>query len=358
MLKSKKDLNNTAIVCLSPYSGGMEIDSIKLAKKLSSHTNIVLVAKKDKFIANCYLDYVSVDSVALETINFMNSISLSLFFRMRKIIKKYNIKNVIFFGASELKSLYFAFLGFDINLIVRHGTTKSRPKKDWFHRLIYSGVNYHISICKHLQKNVECIIPFGINSKSILIYPSLEIKDITKVQHEKVALVHVGRVARGKGQSDAILACEILAKNNIDFVFYIVGGFDEKYQDEFMRLYNSLEYKDKIELVGFTNEVNSYLAKSDIFLFPSYGEGLSNAFLKAVNANLYCIAFANTSFPELKELGFEFALANNQDLNDLENVLLKSVHNLNNENILKNKDYIDKLFSTQREVDEYLSCLI
>ena len=86
------------------------------------------------------------------------------------------------------------------------------------------------------------------------------------MEHTKLALVHVGRVARGKGQLDAVLACEVLVKNNIDFVFYIVGGFDEKYQDEFMKLYNSLEYKDKIELVGFTNEVTSYFAKSDIFL--------------------------------------------------------------------------------------------
>lgn len=350
--------NNTAIICLSPYSGGMEIDSIKLAKKLSSYTNITLIAKANHFIANQKDEYVGLNNIELEMIDFSTNLSFSIIFGIRKIIRAKNIKNVIFFGASELKSLYFAFLGFDINLIVRHGTTKSRPKKDWFHRLIYSKVNYHVSICKHLQKNVEFIIPFGKDSKSVLIYPSLEIKDIKKVEHEKLALVHVGRVARGKGQSDAMLACEVLVKNNIDFVFYIVGGFDEKYQDEFMRLYNSLEYKDKIELVGFTNEVNSYLAKSDIFLFPSYGEGLSNAFLEALNANLYCIAYANTSFPELKELGFEFALANNQDLNDLENVLLKSVHNLNNENILKNKDYIDKLFSTQREVDEYLSCLI
>lgn len=351
--------NNTAIVCLSPNSGGMEIDSIKLAKKLSPHTKIVLVAKEDKFIANQASDYVGFNNIVLETINFSNSISLAIFSRMREIIKQYSIKNVIFFGASELKSLYFSFLGLDINLVVRHGTTKSRPKKDWFHRLIYNNVNYHVSICKHLQNNVEYIIPFGKKSKSVLVYPSLEIKDVKKIEHEKLVLVHVGRVAKGKGQWDAMLACEILVRNNIDFIFYIVGGFDEKYKDEFMKLYTSLEYKDKIKLVGFTKEVDNYLAKSDIFLFPSYGEGFGNAFIEAVNQELLPITYQNTSFIEFKKLGLEFELAENKNINDLKKKLLYSTHNIKDykNNLVKNKKLILKLFNIKKEINDYLNIL-
>jgi len=348
-----------AVICLSPYSGGMEIDSIKLAKKLSSYANITLIAKANYFIANQKDEYVGLNDIELETIDFSTNFSFSIIFKVRKIIRAKNIKNVIFFGASELKSLYFAFLGFDINIIVRHGTTKSRPKKDWFHRLIYSKVNYHVSICKHLQKNVEYIIPFGKASKSVLIYPSLEIKDIKKVEHKKLTLVHVGRVARGKGQLDAVLACDVLVKNNIDFVFYIVGGFDEKYQDEFMKLYHSLEYKDKIKLVGFTKDVDSYLSKSDIFLFPSYGEGLSNAFLEALSNNLMCISYNNTSFPELQELGFEFEMADNKDIKNLKEKLFYSVENRKNyENSLEyNRELVVKMFSVQKEINEYLEII-
>lgn len=40
-----------------------------------------------------------------------------------------------------------------------------------------------------------------------------------------------------------------------------------------------LSIKNKIKLVGFSNEVKRYLDKSDIYIFPSY-EGLSNSFLK------------------------------------------------------------------------------
>lgn len=351
--------SSTAIICLSPYSGGMEIDAIKLAKKLSPYTKITLIAKKNHFIANSVNEYVKGENVELETISFRSSLSLSIIFGVRHIIRKKGIKNIIFFGASELKSLYFSFLGLDINLIVRHGTTKSSPKKDWFHRLIYSNVNYHVSICKHLQKNVETIIPFGKNTQSIMIYSSLEAPSVNKNTCEKLTLLHVGRIAEGKGQSDAIEACHILYENNIDFIFYLVGGFDEKYQSTFMNQYNALPYKDKIILVGFTKSVSEYYAKSDIFIFPSHGEGLSNSFLEALANRLICISYDNTSFPELKELGAYFHLSENQNLTSLKSILFSVAQDIHSETLRSqnNLDFIRQNFSENQEIKKYLSIL-
>lgn len=351
---------NTAIICLSPYSGGMEIDSIKLAKKLYKHTNITLIVKKNHFIANTYNEYINENAVDLEEIEFKSTFSFTIISKVRQIVKNKNIKNVIFFGASEMKSLYFSFLGLDINLIIRHGTTKSKPKKDWFHRLIYSDVSYHVSICKHLQKNVEFIIPFGKKSKSKLIYSSLQINNRERINHNKLTLVHVGRIADGKGQYDALKACEILHKNNIDFLFYIVGGYDESYKDKFLSFYNSLEYKKNIKLVGFSEDVYNYLLKSDIFLFPSYGEGLSNAFLEALSNCLVCICYNNTSFPELREIGLKFLLVENKNIEKLKKTLLDTSRNISFEKkqVIQNKDIINEFFSLNKEIKNYLDILI
>jgi hypothetical protein len=159
--------SSTAIICLSPNAGGMEIDTIKLAKKLSPYMPITIIAKEGHFIANSKNDFLEYNQISLETVSFFCSLSLSIILKVRQIVQTKGIKNVIFFGASELKSLYFSFLGLDINLIIRHGTTKTTPKKDWFHRLIYSKVNFHISICKHLQKNVD----FRRNEKNERLKP-------------------------------------------------------------------------------------------------------------------------------------------------------------------------------------------
>ncbi len=357
-MNPQKEISNTAIICLSANFGGMEIDAIKLAKKLSLYSKIVVIAKSGGYIQNSFYSYDIDNSVALCSIDFSSSISSSIFFDVRSALKKYDIKNVIFFGASELKTLYFAFLGFDLNLIIRHGTTKSKPKKDLFHRLIYSKVDYHVSMCKHLQKNVEHIIPFAKKSKSVLIYPAVETKEVKKTLHNKLALVHVGRIARGKGQYDAIEACKVLYEKNIDFIFYIIGGFEENYRDEFMRFYNSLAYKDNIELVGFTKDVDSYLAKSDIFLFPSHAEGFGNAFLEALNAGLWAICYNNTSFVEFKRLGLDFDMANDRDIDDLKRLLGQSIDKIENQSRDKNREIINSIFNLDNETMQYLSILI
>ena len=223
----------TAVICLSPYSGGMELDAISFAKKLLPYTKTVLIVQENKFMH----EKLKNDSMNYETISFFKTFSLSIIINARRIIKKYGIKNVIFFGASELKSLYFSFLGLDINLIIRHSTTKSRPKKDWFHRLIYSDVNYNISTSKHLENNVKYIIPFGKRTQSQMIYSSFEFSEPQYKEHDCITLVHTGRIADAKGQIDAIKASKILEDNNIDFKLYIVGGYDESYKGKFLREY-------------------------------------------------------------------------------------------------------------------------
>jgi len=350
----------TAIVCLSRNNGGMEIDSIKLAQKLSNHMQIILIARDNSFIESTRNEYLGVNNLLLETLSFHSNFGLSLILAARKIVKKYNVKNVIFFGASELKSLYFSFLNLDINLIVRHGTTKSKPKKDIFHQLIYSDVNYHVSICKHIEKNVQYIIPFTKNSKSILIYSSVDTPFINNIPHEKCTLLHIGRIAKAKGQTDAIEACQILVDNNIDFELNLVGDIDHGYKNEFIQFYNDCQYKDKINLVGFTNNVKSYIDPSDIFLFPSHGEGLSNAFLEALSNNLICLSYDNTSFPELQELGFHFHIIPDKNIDLLKINLLNAISNCEFEKkkSQNNNQLTKKIFSKNKEIQKYLEILI
>jgi len=353
---------NTAIICLSPNFGGMEIDAIKLSQKLSCHTNVITIAKKNSFIANNYLEYITNDSsLIIETIDFNSSISLSIYLKTKQIIKKHNIKNIIFFGASELKSLYFSFLGLDINLIIRHGTAKTRPKKDLFHKLIYSSVNYHIAVSHYLEKNIKTIIPIGKNTKIKVIYPSIKAIDMTNEHTNEIRIVHTGRIASGKGQLDAILACEILYLNKIDFNLNILGNFEnQKYKQEFMKIYNSLAYKNKINLIGFTSDVNSFLSSSNIFLFPSYGEGFGNSFIEALNNGLVGISYNNTTFLEFSDLGLYFHKVENKNMQQLQQALLNIANNMEDElkKSITNRDIIQNVFSVENEIMSYLEILI
>ena len=349
----------TAVICLSPYSGGMELDSIKMAKKIAPFCKTVLIAQKEHYIAQKTSND---NSVQLETIKFNSSFGPAIIFGVRKLIKKHAIKNIIFFGASELKSLYFSFLGLDINLIIRHGTTKSRPKKDWFHRLIYSKVNYHVAICEHLANNVKYIIPFGKHTKLKTIYSSILInnKPQPRVYKDPIQIVNISRIAKGKGHEDVINSCETLYKDKIDFRLTLVGDGDEHYVDSIKTLVLSKPYKRNIVFAGRSDDIAAYLNSSDIFLFPSEGEGLSNAFIEGLSYGLVCLAYDNTSFSEFKELGFHCHLAHNMDIQDLQKKLLAISKDILSEKIKasRNIEISRQVFDPKVEINSYLSILI
>ncbi|MFV2058409.1 MAG: glycosyltransferase family 4 protein [Thiohalomonadales bacterium] len=361
-----KAVSNTVVVCLSPYYGGMEMDALRLARLLSATSSITLIVKHGAALAG-YCKKSLVDSkIRVESIQFRYYFSFAIIRQVRSIIKKNKIKNVIYFGASELRSLYFALLGLEANLIIRHGTTKSQPKKDAFHRLIYRNVKYHVAICNHLARNVEYIIPFGINTKLTIIYSSIEnksqnIRSPGKISPDTVVnLLHVGRFAEGKGQIDAIMACEELYERGIEFSLKLVGSGDESYVQKLRSILENKAYKESIHLENFTEDLNAFYREADIFLFPSEGEGLSNSFIDALSYGLVCIAYDNTSFPELRDLGFKLFLAKNLDLDALKAEISIALDFLythefpNSENVSLSKSF----FTQERELKQFIDILI
>ena len=361
---SSKPLSNTAIICLSPFYGGMEMDAFRIAKLLCKNTNITLIVKKNSLLEQQCKAEADKFNIQLESVSFLKNLSLSIIFGVRKIIKNNNIKNVIYFGASELKSLYFSFIGINVNLLVRHGTTKSRSKKDLLHRLIYNKVNFHIAICEHLAKNVKTIIPFGKETQLEIIYSSLRNMptNIRKPQistKETITLLHLARITDGKGQIDAIEACSVLYEMKKDFILRLVGDINPEYEQEFYTYLNSVPYKDAIKLEGFSSDVAQYYKESDIFIFPSKGEGLSNSFIEALSYGLVCISYNNTSFPELNDLGFDFFMAEHQNIDSLKDTVKSAINYIDTKPIpiSSNIELCKNLFTEKRELKDFLKVL-
>lgn len=76
---------NSAIICLSSNFGGMELDTIKLAKKLSPYAKIVLVTKTDGFTEKNFDKYFTKeDNVSLESIAFKKSLSFNIIKEAKK----------------------------------------------------------------------------------------------------------------------------------------------------------------------------------------------------------------------------------------------------------------------------------
>ncbi len=355
--------SKTAVICLSKVNGGMELASVKLARLLSSDINVEFIAKKNSFIVNKKEEHFGQYNINLNVIDFSSNLSLRLIKSIRNILINKSIKNIIFLGASEMKSLFFAAYGLDINFIIRQGSKKTTSKKDIFHKLFYRDVNSFVGNCEYIKQNIIDILPIPAHAKVTRIYSSLRLeKNIDfKVQNNTIDLIHMGRVHPFKGQLESIKACEILHKNNIDFSLKFLGDIqDKEYHKNILEYLNDSPFKEKIEFVGYTSKIKEYLQKSDVFIFPSLGEGMSNAIIESLGYGLIPIIYNDTSSPEFKDLGFHIHLTKQNRVNDLQSILLNVFKNFKEEKLkaISNHDKALEIFALNREKEEYLELLI
>ena len=351
----------TAVICLSKVNGGMELASVKLARLLSTKVETHFIAQSESFILNKkehFQDY----NIKVHDVSFSSNLSLTLIKSVRELLINNNIKNVIFLGASEMKSLYFAALGLDINFIIRQGSKKTTSKKDIFHKLFYSGVDHFVGNCEYMKQNIIDILPIPNRATVSRIYSSLKLdNNVTYKKYDGIIqLVQVGRIHPGKGQFEAIKACEILYRNGYDFKLKFLGDIQDKnYFEKINKYLDNIEYKEKIQFVGYTSEVKKHLQESDIFIFPSLGEGMSNAIIESLGFGLIPIIYNDTSSPEFKELGFHIHLTHENNIKNLSEIVLDVALNIREEKqkAIVNHDKALKVFDLQREQKEYLELL-
>jgi len=248
----------TAVICLSRVNGGMELASVKLARLLSSKVKTHFIARDNSYILNKKEHFADYD-VKVHEVSFSSNLSLNLIKSVREILISNKIKNMIFLGASEMKSLYFATLGLNINFIIRQGSKKTTSKKDIFHKLFYSDVDHFVGNCEYMKQNIIDILPIPKKATVSRIYSSLKLDEDVSYKKDDgiIQLIQVGRIHPGKGQFEAIKACEVLYKNNITFKLKFLGDIQDKvYYDEITQYINDIGYKSSIEFLGYTSEVN------------------------------------------------------------------------------------------------------
>ena len=352
----------TAVICLSKVNGGMELAAVKLARILSEDIPIIFFAREGSFIQEHKQNHFSEYNIDLKVINFKSYFSFNLIFTVREIIKQNNIKNIIFLGASEMRSLHFSCIGLDVNFIIRQGSKKTTPKKDLLHKLFYSNVKHFVGNCEYIKQNIKDTLPIPNDATLSRIYSSLKLPlhVDNKILNDTLDIVLVGRIHPGKGQLDAIQACEILYENNIDFTLNFLGDIQHKeYHQEILTYLEKSKIKDTVNIVGYTKEVPKYLQKSDIFLFPALGEGMSNAIIEALGYGLISIIYDDTSSPEFKDLGFNIHLTDGNNVVSLQNILLDISTNMTKEKekAIQNMPLAREVFATTREKNEYLNLL-
>lgn len=111
----------------------------------------------------------------------------------------------------------------------------------------------------------------------------------------------VARLARAKGHRDLLAAIALLPESCADAYFAWAGtGVEE----EHLRAATATSGLDgQVRFLGYRDSVAPLLYAADLFVLPTYGEGLSLAVIEAMSAGLPVVISDASSNPELVEDG-------------------------------------------------------
>jgi glycosyltransferase involved in cell wall biosynthesis len=233
--------------------------------------------------------------------------------------------------------------------------------------LYFSSFLYKISLffCDHLiftnKSNLNFFIQNKLYNKSYSLIPAsgvnkkkyFEFKKKSKSKFFKI--LFVGRLIKSKGIFDLF---SIFEKLNIKNKKLIIIGKKDIYSPEGIEINKLLNTKKNITHIKESGNLNKYYNNSDIFLFPSYSEGMPTVVMEAFCCGLPCFTYKVPGCDDIiknNKTGFKVKL---HSINKMINVIEDKIKNKNNlkrisKNCIKYSKKFDREVVIQKVVNLY-----
>ena len=192
---------------------------------------------------------------------------------------------------------------------------------------------------------------FSIADSRYNLSDTLNINDIKDKTYKKLNLLYVGRLAPGKGLEFLI---ESLSKiNHFEFTLTVIG--DGIIKKELSKSVKNLNLTDKIIFKGYVHfslELLEEYTSHDVFILPSFSEGLPQVVFEAMSRGIVVVASNVGGIPDQilnKVNGFLFDPGNeNQFLKILNEIVLNRIDLLE---IRKNALLFSKKYAFENQRD-------
>ena len=221
---------------------------------------------------------------------------------IKKAVKENKYETVLKLAENSLSltDMIAAKLGGAKTLVVRscNAPTKLSLKEKLIHyslRLLLNKISTH----KLAPSDLAAEFMFGKKAKVQLINNGVDPdifffdeKGREKIRKEfgienKLVIGHVGRFNKQKNHKYLLNVFNEIVKRRKDAVLMLVGkGELEK---EIKAQIDELELKDKVIFTGQRFDIPQLLSAMDVFVFPSFYEGMPNTVIEAQSASLPCI---------------------------------------------------------------------
>ncbi|MDB1122447.1 glycosyltransferase family 4 protein [Vibrio algarum] len=304
-------------ICLSKGWGGLEMYPIRVGKEcLERGYQVYGLCVSGTRVAKGMAD------VGLETyqVESKGKLIFSEILKINRWLKERNIEVIHCHKSGDiLISALLNILTSRRTLFTEHmGVT--RPKKDFYHKWVYSHVDQVLSISDETLKRNLKALPVPENKIERLWLgtdiPDQPIKDPGLIAETKKTL-HIpesatvvgtiGRICNGKGQRELIQAFQLIANKFEDVHLLIVGGLSEsegadpQYTIEMKKLASESEYQDRIHLAGFQKDTPAMFSVMDIVCLPYFNEAFGLTAIEAMAAEKAIVAADTGALPEILE---------------------------------------------------------
>ncbi|WP_298787496.1 glycosyltransferase family 4 protein [uncultured Marinococcus sp.] len=133
----------------------------------------------------------------------------------------------------------------------------------------------------HLSNGVDLTDKFNpelINQNHIL-----KLKKELKINDKEIVFIFIGRLVKEKGIVELLKAFDNVSKFNSNARLLVIGDLPASERDkETFKEINNLLNKPKIDYLGFRKDTEQLLYLSEVFILPSYREGLPRSIIEAM----------------------------------------------------------------------------
>lgn len=293
MNKEQKTRICLAIPSLQP--GGMERVMSEIAWDFSKRENVelhLLMFGRERDVFYDIPENMAVHKPGFKFNNNLRTLStLRTIGYIRKEIKKINPDSVLSFGNYWNNLVLLSCLGLKYSIFV---SDRSKPDKNlgrtqnWLRNKLYPKA---AGVIAQTQKAKDVYQKMYRNDNMVVIgNPIRELSSNNGIEREKIVL-SIGRLINTKHYDRLI---DVFSQIDApDWKLIIIGG-------DALKLHNSEKYRQQIErlglqdrviLTGTLKNVDDYLHKSSVFVFPSSSEGFPNVIGEAMAAGLPVVSY-------------------------------------------------------------------
>jgi glycosyltransferase involved in cell wall biosynthesis len=252
-----------------------------------------------------------------------------------------------------------------VKVIARHGLQLIRKKWKYkwiFTRMIHGIITNSESIRREYdtygwfsQDFVKVIFNGFTPPKMVEV---VNIREEFRLGPDTTVIFSAGRLASQKGYEILIGAAAEARKSGKNWVFIVAGKGKLKRQLEKMVKRQGLE--KMVFFKGFIHDVLPYIKSSDIFVLPSYYEGMPNAVMEAMGLAKCCVVTSVNGNNELIDDGREGLLVQAGDVDGFYRAIDRVAVDVDYRQTLGTNAYLkmQELFSEDRMIDSIQEFLI